>query len=351
MVFSELLLKIPYSITWRLANSSLNAFPVVFYCTNYIDFLVFEPIRKYLPELTIVAKNRSVQNTLFEKGVSSILWPVYPKVVLMARHSLHMFPSNKIIKIGMRHGAYNFKKFINSTKYNRFNLFLFTSESELETAKNLGISNGEAIGFPKIDELHNNSITKEIIRTKKNEIGFEENKKVILFSATWNKSSISAIEKWYEKLEILIEDYNVLVTVHPFTEANYISKIKNMPSVYFIENENINIYLAMADLLVGDTSSLIGEFCSLNKPIITFEIEERGRLNPEIIEMLNDISFRVNSFKDLCVLLPRAFENKNLHEEQRKKHTSIMFTNLNGFSGKIAANKIADFIRKEGISF
>ena len=117
MVFSELILKIPYSLAWRLANVKNYSFPIVYYCTDYLDYLVFEPIMRYLPELTIVSKNRKVQSNLFQKGVYSILYPSYPKVVIMARHSFHMFPSSNILKIGLRHGAYHFKQFIDKSKY------------------------------------------------------------------------------------------------------------------------------------------------------------------------------------------------------------------------------------------
>ena len=253
MVVSELLLKIPYSFAWRLANANNYSFPIVFYCTDYVDYLVFAPIQKHLPELTIVAKNKSVQKILADKGISSILWPVYPKVVIMARHSLHKFPSNKIIKIGLRHGAYNFKKFIKASKYNKFNLFLFTSENELENAKHLGIRIGASVGFPKIDKLHDNSFSDSEIFALKNKIALDQNKKTLLFSATWNKSGLSAIEKWHDKLHQLTIKYNIIVTVHSFTEKQYLTKINNTPKLYFIKNENINPYLIMADLLVGDT--------------------------------------------------------------------------------------------------
>lgn len=351
MVLTELLLKIPYRFAWRLSNASNYSFPIVFYCTEYVDYLVFAPIRKHLPELTIVAKNKKVQEILSKKGISSILYPAYPKVVIMARHALHMFPSKKIIKIGMRHGAYNFKKFINAKKYNRFDLFLFTSENEVKSAIDFEINIGVAVGFPKIDELHDNSITNQKILMLKNNLRFDPNKKTILFSATWNKSGISAIEKWYNKLDEFTDKFNVLVTVHPFTEQRIISTIENNSNIYFIKNENINAYLVIADLLVSDTSSIIGEYCTLNKPIITFRIEERGRLNPEIIAMLDEISFRIDDFNELKNMVTKALNDSYKHSEKRIYYSSRMFKNLNGTAGKEAAKVIEEHITSSGITF
>ena len=351
MVFSELLLKIPYSIAWRLINSAPYSFPVVFYCTDYLDYLVFEPIKRHLPEMTIVSKNRRVQNILFDKGISSILYPAYPKVVIMARHSLHMFPSKKILKIGMRHGPYNFKSFIDSKKYNIFDLFLFTSETELQNAINHGIKNGVAAGYPKIDDLHNGKHSIESIDELRKSLQFDNEKKVILFSATWNKSGLSALEQWYDKLDALREHYNILVTIHPFSEQKYADAIRNTAGIYFIENENLNRYLLLADLLISDTSSIIGEYCSLDKPIITFKIKETGRLNPDIVNALERISFRVDDFNDLVKTLPKALENSMEQSRDRKLFNNTLFSNLDGNAGKKSAMIIEEFLINHGISF
>lgn len=351
MVLTEILLKIPYGFAWRLTNGNINPFPIVFYCTDYLDYLIFAPIQKYLPEMTIVAKNKKVQAILSEKGISSILWPVYPKVLIMARHATHMFPSKKILKIGMRHGAYNFKKFIAAEKYNKFNMFLFTSEHEVETSKKFGIKNGISVGFPKIDSLHNNSILDDDIEKLINEIGFKKEKKTILFSATWNKSGISAIDKWYEKLDKLTDKYNVLVTVHPFTDNNIKEVIKNTPKIYFIENDDLNPFLVMADLLICDTSSIIAEFNSMLKPIISFKVEEKGRLNPEIIRMLEQISTRISTFEELINVLEESLEPEQKIISEQKKYNEIMFSNLDGSAGKESAKHILKEIENAGISF
>ncbi|MBK7104082.1 MAG: CDP-glycerol glycerophosphotransferase family protein [Ignavibacteriae bacterium] len=350
MVFSEILLKIPYTIAWYLTNSRINPFPIVFYCTDFIDYEIFEPILNEFEEITIVSKNRNVQEKLFEHGVSSILWPVYPKVVFMARHSLHMFPAKKIIKIGMRHGAYNFKSFISKKKYNKFDLYFFTSQNELNEAKEIGITIGDVGGFPKIDVLHNGQISFDELENLKVKLKFNNGKPIILFSATWNKSELSAITKWYDKLRLLTNDYNILVTAHSFTEKNIIEKIKSEDNIYFIENEKAAPYLLLADILIGDSSSIIAEFCTLDKPIITFRIEEKGRLNLKIINMLDEISFRVNSFEELINILPNSLKNKNLLSEKRKHHSKIMIDNFNGNATKIMSEKIKLFLAKKGIS-
>ena len=95
----DLIFKVPYSISWRLANSRNYSFPVIFYATSLKEYELFEPIRKNLPELSIVAENRSIQEELLNNGLMSILRPVYPKVLITIKDSKYKFPSKKIIKI------------------------------------------------------------------------------------------------------------------------------------------------------------------------------------------------------------------------------------------------------------
>ncbi len=351
MVFSELLYKIPYSIAWRLANIQNYSFPVIFYCSDFIDYVLFAPILKHLPDITIVARNRTVQNQLFEKGISSIMLPAFPKVAIMARHAFHKFPSKKVKKIGLRHGAYNFKGFIDAKKYNRFDLFLFTSKTELKEANEFGIKCGASVGFPKIDALHNNSIYDEELNKIRYDLKLDKDKPTILFSATWDKSRLSAIDRWYNKLDSISEKYNILVTLHSQISKKYINVIKQNPKINFISEKDINPYLLIADVLVADTSSIIAEFCSLNKPIITFKIKSVGRLKEKIVNMLDEISFRVTSFYELDDQIQFALKNKEIHSENRKKYNQIFFDKLDGKASERAAEEIAKYLNSQQISF
>ena len=137
--FSYYLLTAPYTLVWLMLTSLRKKKQVVFYCDGYLDYVIFENVREFLPEMKIVAKNKKIKKELEVHGIKSILWPVFPDVVIMTRHAFHKFPSNKIIKLGINHGAYHFKQFIKAEKYNVFDLFLFTSEHEVKEAEEFGI--------------------------------------------------------------------------------------------------------------------------------------------------------------------------------------------------------------------
>ncbi|MCD6112400.1 MAG: CDP-glycerol glycerophosphotransferase family protein [Bacteroidales bacterium] len=339
MVFSYYLYYFPYRFIWKAKNFFKKENDIAFYCGDYLDYLIFKPVLKYLPEIKIISKNKKVKKELEKHNIKSKLWPCFPKSLIMVRHDIHMFPEKNIKKIGMRHGVYHFKNFISSKKYNYFDKFLFTSSTELKQAEKLGIKNGANVGFPKIDPLFNGEINSQTIKKLKNKI-FPNTKPIIIFSATWDKSGMSAIEKWYKKLDLISDDYNIIVTLHPWISNKYKLSIANNKNIFFIKDKNILPYLAVSDLMVGDTSSIIAEFCSLNKPIITFKINQAKRLSDEIITMLDEISIRVENFNECVDAIKYSLKNNTEKSNMRIKWNNIMLDNLDGNAAKRAAKEI-----------
>jgi len=344
MVLSYYLLYIPYRVAWKVKNFIKMDDNIYFYCSNTLDFQIIKPVMKYLPDIIIIFKNRKLKQEVSTTGIKYTFWPVFPTKLIMARHPIHLFPEKKIIKIGMRHGAYHFKKMINEKKYNWFDKFLFTSPTEEKEARKVGIKNGVGIGFPKLDPLFNGEIPEQEILKK--EFGFTE-KPVLLFSATWNKSGISAIDKWIYRINELKTKYHILVTLHPKMSKKYQTIVSAYSDIYQIKHEILK-YLQMADIMISDTSSIIAEFCSLDKPIITFRISPGKRLSNEIFQMLNEISYRIDSFEELKSVLPIALKNRNEFSENRRKWNRILFYKLDGKAGKRAAKEIKKLMRPQG---
>lgn len=349
MVFSELLLALPYKLAYNIAKSLRKSKNIHFYAADELDYIVFRNVNRKLSDVKIVAGNRKLAKLLRSKyGVDALLYPTFPDIIIMARHSLHKYPEKSILKIGMRHGPYHFKNFIGAEKYNRFDLFLLTSEIEVEQAKRIGITNSVAGGFPKSDDLFDENIISNSSRLK-NEI-FGNDKPTVLFSSTWDKSGISGVNIWYEQIESLANEFNVLVTLHPWTSKEIVTKVRATQGVYFIEGSDINPYLLMADCLVGDTSSIIAEYMLLDRPIITFEIPAKGRLSTEIVEMLEKVSFRISSADELHITIKLALESLSLHSSERHKAVEVMFAKGLGNHAEKASELIVEFAMKNGIS-
>lgn len=338
---------LPYLLSWYVKHEKKREAVIDFYCDNITDYICFKKIMPHYPHLRVVAKNKKIQAELSSiYHVESILYPSYPDLVIMCRHSAWRYPLKNITKIGMRHGPYHFKDFIKADNYNEFDAYFFTSPTEAKQAKTLGIDNGIGIGFPKIDDAFDGGITPFQLENLRMELGLNLKQPTIIFSATWSEKSYSAILKWYDKLDKISAHYNILVTVHEWTPDNIKNSLKANTQIHYIEDRNILPYLMIADLMVGDISSIIAEFTALDKPVITYRIPVGGRIASEIVEMLDETTYRVDSFNEMENAIVKALKTEDVHQAKRKQYNEIMFGKLDGKANLRAKDEIDKFIKK-----
>ena len=343
MVLSYYILKLPYTIIFNLLTLlKLNNYFAA-YIGDELDYYIMEPVLRFIPELKLISKNKRIQHYLADKGLISTLLPAFPKGVLMCRLAAHKFPATKMVKIGMRHGPYHFKSLSNKRNYLLFDQFIFTSEHEARIAQESEIINGIGIGYPKLDKAFNGEIDQNMINELKVQMGFDNSKKTLLFTSTWEGSGMSAIDKWYNKLYLLAEDYNILVSLHPWTSKKYRYEIEKSRNITLIRGYDTTPYIMIADICIGDTSSILGDCCALDKPIITFEVDTAHRTTPEITELIKSFSISIKDFDELIPAIKQYENTPDLKKGERKKANDIMFSNLDGSASK----KAAEFIRKE----
>jgi CDP-Glycerol:Poly(glycerophosphate) glycerophosphotransferase len=331
-------------MTWRFFRLFRKKRKIVLYCDDAYDVVLFRTVQKYLNPVQIVAKNGQVSKSLKDMGYSSKRMPSFPDAVIMFRNMAWKFPSRKIIKIGFEHGAYNFKNFSKAYYYNRFNVFFMTSETDVARARERGITTVRAIGFPKIDPVFDGSIVPEQLRDLAVRTGLDPKKKTLLFSSTWDGSGMSAIHKWYKRISSLSTRYNLMVTVHAWMSERYRMELKNNPDLVFIDDFEILRYIMIADVCIGDTNSLLAEFCLLDKPIITFRVPVTARTMPDVIELVEKISIRIDTFEELAPALEILFKNGDKLSVQRKEAVKITLGKPDGKSGMRAADEIVKLL-------
>jgi len=124
-------------------------------------------------------------------------------------------------------------------------------------------------GWPKLDNLFN---------TPKEQY-FGDNKPTILYAPTFSPSLTSA-PFLHDKISALVNEkkYNWLVKFHPKMDEKWVKLYSQLISDNFriIESSNINSLLQSADVMVSDTSSVIGEFSLLSKPVIALNNSQPG---------------------------------------------------------------------------
>ena len=350
MVFSYYIYKYPYRLIWRIRRLFRKGFDLAFYCADPIDWIILSRLREYLPPLRIIASGNATKAYLRERGIAFQSMPAFPDAVIMSRHAAHKFPEKRIMKFGLRHGVYHFKRFTSARNYNLFDLYFVTSSREEEIARSLGIRSARAAGFPKLDPAFDGTYPEDRLDVYRRNCGLDRQKKTVLFTATWEKSGMSAVQLWKDRIGDLTNRYNVLVTLHPWISGKVRQSIAELPGIYFIADYDVLPYMLIADVMVGDTSSIIGEFCVLDKPIITFRVPDARRMLPEIRELLESISMRVATFDEMETALRRITEAGDDRKEQRVRANRIMFDKLDGLAGKRITGEIVAYLEKSGKS-
>jgi len=348
MVYSYYFAYLPYNFAWRLHKLLFPKKLHLVHIEDSFDFFLFANVSKHLKPLDAVVSSKDLIPRLFKMPNPPrkiYLYPFcFPDSVIMFRNAAWKYPVKKIVKIGLEHGAYNFKRFPKAYYYNLFNLYLMTSFADVKRLKTLGAKPVKAIGYPKSDPLFDGSYSPQMLDKLRAELQLDPGKPTVFFSSTWDGSGMSAIHKWFDKLHIIKDTYNILVTLHPRMSDSYKKDLRKQPGIYYIEAMDIYPYLLLADVCIGDTNSLIAEFCIVNRPIITFSIKATKRTLDDVIELIKGISIRIDDFSELPAAVIQAMETAETTSEKRKNVISTLIDPLDGKAGWRAAQEIINLI-------
>jgi len=347
MVFSYYIKYPFYNLIWYILKIIRKKKLNILYCDSSFDITLYKNVGKHLSDIKIVAKNKKVREELKAMGYKNIsLLPSFPDSVIMFRNMAWRFPCKKIIKIGFKHGAYNFKRHSKAQYYDMFNLFFLTSSSEVEIVRKLGVKTELDVAYPKVDSLFDGSITEDDLKILSGLIGLDKTKKTLFFSSTWDGSGMSAIDEWYDKLSLLKDKYNILVTVHDWMNNKYKVALKSNKDIFFIEEIDRLKYIMLSDICICDTSSLIAEICLLGKPLITFKVKNTPRTLMDTVKMIDKISISITHFEELDKAIEKFISNPDLLKNERSEVCKVMFDKPDGQSGKRAAERIKCLLMK-----
>lgn len=349
MVASELIYRPVYNLLWACHQACSTTLPLAFYAPEEIDFIGFASIAKHLPPLYYLTQNKKLKTKIKDQGHQHKALFSFPDVLIMSRHAMHRFPSSKIISIGMRHGPYHFKRMTKAANYNRFDLYLFSSQADLVAAKEIGVKVGKAIGFPALDAAFDGSISKDDLQALALKYQLHPQKPKLLFTATWDKANMSAIDKWIQHLPKLKDSYNIMVTLHPWVSLKYRKMLSNMPFVKMVSAPELIKSIMLAEVCIGDQSSVLGYCSALDKPMISFALPPAARSLPKIDEMIKSFSISIDSFDQLQAAIQSSLNNPSQFHQERKEANRLMFDALDGKAGWRAACAIKDLLLSRGI--
>lgn len=195
-------------------------------------------------------------------------------------------------------------------------------------------------GYPRIDLSLNLASTRSQIIAEK--LGIKKNKPVVFYAPTWRGTSQNKIfdtDKLKNDLDFLKSDqYQLVFRGHHLAEK-LLSEIK-LDVIIAPKEIDSNELLALSDLLITDYSSIVYDFLSLNKPIISYIYDfseynkERG-LYFTRDEMIGDICDEISEVKK-SILENIKSQNSNISKSTVQKYSA--------FDDGSASKRAVDFV-------
>lgn len=173
--------------------------------------------------------------------------------------------------------------------------------------------------FNELAALHKNFIVRETGWSKLDPLFLSESRpknktKVILYAPTFSEKLTSVVDCFDEIKRISeLKDWKWLAKFHPLMNKDIIAKYQALQSDQFqvVDDHSILPLLKSADVMLSDTSSVIGEFLLLNKPVVTYRnslpssalinIHEPGSLESALVsafEGRDDLREAINNHND-----------------------------------------------------
>jgi len=214
--------------------------------------------------------------------------------------NLHGLPSNKFTKGGQHY------HFIIRGMFDLYCTYGPKCTKKFkELAEEYGYFHVEETGWPKLDPLFPLS---EIKDSKRKAIFFAST-----FSPKYTKAKI-LYPLLYEMMKKY--DFDWYLTLHPKMDSETVELYKSidLPNVKFVESTEVIEYFKKSDLMLCDTSSIISEYLTQLKPVITFQTQKE---EPFIINV-QDIDKLEN--KILSVLDNLDINKKNIENSVKEFH-------------------------------
>lgn len=137
-----------------------------------------------------------------------------------------------------------------------------------EIQQRLGFFRVEETGWPKLDPLFAGAYAP-----------VARDRPVIMYASTFTESITSArILRDTIAASALHGEWEWLVTLHPKMAADVVDSYRHLegPNLRFVMTDDILQLYSRADVLLSDTSSVVPEFLTQHKPVVTFRNRRPG---------------------------------------------------------------------------
>lgn len=221
-----------------------------------------------------------------------------------------------------------------------YDCVMFANEDRLRRYVDGGLvpaSRAALVGFPKIDDLVNGRWNAAAVRT---ELGLDPSAETILYAPTFSPASSLHVagERIIEAL--LATGRNVIVKLHERSTVPHpkytddvdwparLGRFLTEPGYAYGTGAHVGPYLAAADALITDHSTVGFEFALLDRPIVVFDAPDLlhfARINPDKWRQLRGMADVVHRVEDLPDTVSRALTSPRRHSAARRAATQALF--------------------------
>lgn len=212
-------------------------------------------------------------------------------------------------------------------------------------------------GFPKLDPILNG----EACGSDLESLNLDPSKKTIIYAPTFYPSSIERFPKNFPED---FQEFNIIIKPHFFSlskkkyegQRKLLDHWNKYTNVYLAKVDDYSLvpFMAIADLLISDTSSAIIEFAALDKPVIwcnflklrwtyrgIFSYRFKKRMNSDYQEY-SKVAVRSDSYKMVIIKASEQLLNPKSLSGQRLHYAEKMAGILDGKASK----RIVDYVLK-----
>ncbi len=186
----------------------------------------------------------------------------------------------------------------------------------------------EETGWPKLDPLFLDK-----------EVAHQSETKTIFFASTFSPR-FSKAKVLYPLLLSMMKKYNFhwYITLHPKMPQEIVNMYRSihLENVSFVDSTELTEAFIRSDMMLCDTSSIIYEFLTQLKPVVTFQTKEEESYVKNIQEM---------EFLEDAIL--SALENPSLYQEETKKHVMAFHPYQDGKSSERLLDSVERILDNE----
>ena len=214
------------------------------------------------------------------------------------------------------------------------------------------------VGMPKVDCLVDGSLSRNEVLEK---LGIDPDRKVVLYAPTWSAHS-SLVTMGAELVEGLVAaGYAVIVKLHDRSHdpqhansggVNWVERLGQLlrdSGGHLAMSSDSCPYLAAADVMITDHSSVGFEYLLLDRPLVRIEVPKllaEANVNPEYVELLAEASLSVRTAGEAVSAVEHGINDPAQKSQARKEIATDLFHSA-GSATSLAVKELYELLDLE----